>query len=282
MQTGVNVRLEIGDDVSTDGSQELIKAKWNGDMRVNLHAWQEGSGSAGGNFRRLFRMIDTSQADFVALADQDDIWQPDKLSAAIQALQAGGADGYSCAVRAFWPNGREKLLSQQPTTRTADFLFEGAGQGCTFVMRAEIFGRVQQFCRDQIKLTESLHYHDWLIYLLVRSWAGRWHFDPNPHMLYRQHDGNEIGSRGSLAAVRRRLGMIRGGWYAEQIRAAARLYIQAGGQHPDALRLAACATQECSSQETRLSLAVDLLRFGRRRLSDRCILVFSVLAGWIF
>jgi rhamnosyltransferase len=281
-QQDVEVHLEIGDDVSRDGTRALIASAWGNDPRVRLQPWSEGSGSAGANFRRLYRHVDPTGFDFVALADQDDVWLPGKLAAAVEVLQRTQAQGYSCAVQAFWPDGRQQVLGQQAQVRAADCLFEGAGQGCTFVLRVALFERVRQFCIDQAEATEALHYHDWLIYLLARAWRAPWHFDPRPWMRYRQHGGNEIGSRGSLTAVRRRLAMIRDGWFARQIVAAARLYRLAGGDDAAACALAEQAVSPPRGLRARLALAGQTLRHGRRRTADRWVLAVSVLAGWVF
>jgi rhamnosyltransferase len=207
-QSGVDVHIVIGDDCSRDGTAELVADRWNSDPRIRLIAWPKGSGSAGANFRRLFRTVDISDYEFVALADQDDIWEPGKLASAIARLNESGAQGYSCAVRSFWPDGQAKVLPQVAAPRHADFLFEGAGQGCTFTVRQELFAKVQTFCIKHSDETESLHYHDWLIYLLARAWKCKWYFDQQPWVNYRQHGGNEIGSRGNLRSVAKRLELM--------------------------------------------------------------------------
>lgn len=281
-QQDVEVHIEVGDDASRDETPALMVLNWGDDPRVRLNAWSTASGSAGANFRRLFRHVDAAGFDFVALADQDDIWLPGKLAAAIDALGKVGAQGYSCSVQAFWPDGSERVLDQQSRTRAADCLFEGAGQGCTFVLRSELFSRVRQFCLDHVEATEALHYHDWLIYLLTRAWNLPWYFDSRPWMRYRQHGGNEIGSRGGLKAVQRRLEMIRNGWFAAQVRAAANLYRLAGGRNPTACALADKAVNGSKGALSRVLLAAQMLRYGRRRTSDRLVLAGSVLAGWVF
>lgn len=69
-------------------------------------------------FFRLLRDVDMAGFDYVALADQDDLWHPDKLARACQQLQLTGAAGYSGNVTAFWPGGQERLIDkaqpQQP------------------------------------------------------------------------------------------------------------------------------------------------------------------------
>lgn len=59
-------------------------------------------GGAAPNFFRLLRDVDMTGCDYVALADQDDLWHPDKLASAFQQ-QAHRRTGYSGNVL---PSGR--------------------------------------------------------------------------------------------------------------------------------------------------------------------------------
>ena len=278
-QRDVAVRVLIGDDRSKDNTLALLADTWANDARVTVRAWDSASGSAGGNFRRLYVQADLQGVDFVALADQDDVWLPSKLAAAVGALNDSQASGYSCAVRAFWPDGREKTLAQNPRIRAADFLFEGAGQGCSFVLSAPLFARVQALCIAAPDLVSALHYHDWLIYLLARAWGETWYFDPQPGMRYRQHANNEIGARGGAGAVMRRIGMIRNGWYRKQVKAAIAIYRFAGGAH--AVPFAISALMQHPTSLGRVRLMACVLRHGRRSQADRAILALAALAGWI-
>jgi rhamnosyltransferase len=280
-QEDVEVQVLVADDVSSDGTFRMIEEGWQDDPRVKVHAWEQGSGSAGANFRRLYVHADMRDFDFVALADQDDIWLPRKLISAIDSLRQTGAHGYSCSVRAFWPDGRENILDQNSELQVADFLFEGAGQGCTFVLRQESFVRIQQFCRDHPVEVAALHYHDWLIYLLLRTWGLQWYFDSRVWMRYRQHGGNEIGARGGLKAITRRLERIRDGWYLQQIQAAARLYALAGGQDGRVRQISTVLLEPArgSGFQRRFKISLLLLCHGRRRLSERLVLFAAALAG---
>ena len=279
-QAGVEVDIMVGDDASHDATPDLLRDAWPGEARIRFRRWDGSSGSAGANFRRLFRTVDSIGYDFVALADQDDVWHPDKLARALEALQRHNAQGYSAAVEAFWPDGRRKTMAQCARERGADFLFEGAGQGCTFVLRQSLFARVRGFCIEHVDAVERLHYHDWMIYLLARAWDARWVFDARAALDYRQHGGNEIGARGSQGAVQRRLKQIRNGWYGRQIRQAAKLYRIA---HPgDAfIEGAAQLLGRDDGPLRRLGLAGFVIRHGRRRRVDRAVLALAALAGWI-
>lgn len=279
-QKDVDIQVLVGDDVSKDGTVSLLENKFEGLASIKVAGWDNSSGSAGANFRRLYLAADVTEFDFVALADQDDIWLAQKLSSAIERLNQSGAVGYSSAVKAFWPDGRSKILSQNNTIRTSDFLFEGAGQGCTFLIRAETFKKIQSFCQQHRAEVESLHYHDWLIYILIRAWEMDWYFDTQFGMLYRQHAGNEIGSRGGYSAIRKRLRLIRNGWYSKQVQAASFIYALAGGKDGDALRLTALLSDNAASAR-RLRLAYLVLKGGRRRLVDRLVLMIASIFGWL-
>lgn len=175
-QTHARLTLLIGDDASGDGAVDELVAHAT-DARVHSIRFDVSSGGAGQSFLRLFSGADLKDFDFVALSDQDDVWDRDKIARALEALNVHGADGYSAAVTAFWPDGREKLLRQNPETTDLDFMFEGAGQGCTFVMRGEFARKVQQLLRAHHELTKGIHYHDWLIYAISRALGRKWFFD---------------------------------------------------------------------------------------------------------
>jgi len=280
VQVDVDVHVLIGDDCSKDETRELIRSEWQGDMRIELLEWSTPSGSAGANFRRLYRHANASNYDFVALADQDDIWLPAKLISAIRCLSAQSAAGYSCSVESFWPDGQKKLVKQSSTVRNADFLFEGAGQGCTFVLTQTLFLRLQAFCERHPVQADAMHYHDWLVYLLARVSGLTWYFDETPYMRYRQHAGNEIGSRGSVSAVTKRLELIKNGWYRKQVLAA--LEIATRHEHmSSSLARFAHVFQTGSSAKRRVYLAWFLFAHGRRKLSDRVVLSATALLGWI-
>jgi rhamnosyltransferase len=279
LQEDVEVQLLIADDASTDGTLQLLEEGWADDPRVVVVRRHKASGSAGANFRNLYIEANVTGFDYVALSDQDDIWLPRKLIEAVHAMKHSDSCGYSCSVTAFWPDGREYILNQDPRIKSADFLFEGGGQGCTFVVRADWFVRIQEFCLKYRSEVDALHYHDWLIYLLFRAWGAAWFFDGRPWLRYRQHGQNEIGARGSFNAIKRRLSMIRNGWYFEQVQAAISLYNLAGGADIEVAEIAQVfrATDQSVLAVRNLRLAYLILRSGRRRLADR--LVLSMLVG---
>ncbi|QJE00899.1 glycosyltransferase [Massilia forsythiae] len=279
-QEDVEVHVLIGDDQSKDGTRDLIDFEWKEDARVELIVWDSPSGSAGGNFRRLYRCADASRYDYIAFADQDDVWLSNKLITAVRALQKQNAAGYSCSVESFWPNGNRKIIKQCGVVRHADFLFEGGGQGCTFVITRSLFLFLQDFCRKHVSLADAMHYHDWLVYLLARTSGLKWYFDEMPYMCYRQHSGNEIGSRGNIKAIGKRLDLIKNGWYRGQVNFALNIVAQLNYKS-EKLTKFANTYHSPRSQVRQILIAWFMLVHGRRKLSDRIVLAATALAGWI-
>lgn len=162
-------------------------------------------GSPGSNFLYMFQNLDFSNYDFIALSDQDDIWQKDKLKKAIYVLDKG-VDGYSSDVEAFWINGKKKSIIKSQNQKSFDYLFESAGPGCTYVLSKNLTIRFQKFVKvNRIKLRTITQYHDWLIYAFARSHNFKWYIDPYISLQYRQHSLNEVGANVGLNAFRKRV-----------------------------------------------------------------------------
>ena len=279
-QEGVDVHIVISDDCSDDSTLDVIEQKRLEGKSLNVISRTFKSGSAGQNFLDLFRNVDLTNYEYVAFSDQDDIWFPGKLRTAIDALKKSGCGGYSSSVEAFWPSGRSKVLHQAANVSEIDFLFEGGGQGCSFVLAADVFCRVQNFLLHNDDATKKFYYHDWLVYLLVRCWGVKWYFDPSPSMSYRQHGGNDTGARFGFNAVLQRIRLIRSGWYKDQIVLACQLAERACFKHPVKCQLDEFLAME-NSLSRRFSIFVFCIRFGRRKGFDRIILAFSGMSGFI-
>jgi rhamnosyltransferase len=278
-QRNVRIDLTISDDHSSDGTRDEIN-HFIGDARVKMLSPPASTGSAAQNFLWLIRRTSLSDHEYVALADQDDIWDPEKIHRGLVMLRASQAAGYSCAVTAIWPDGRRRTLRQNAKATCSDFLFEGAGQGCTFILAAQFFRDIRLFFEAEPNCTSQVHYHDWTIYALARVWKRPWHFDHQPMMQYRQHPANDTGARLSFSGVRKRLSLIRGGWYRRQLKEIAGIVAKASPQ--DGL---IAKWNELLSEPSGLSRRLRVSRFcmtgGRRRKSDKTILMIAAMLGWI-
>ena len=278
-QNGVLVQVVARDDASTDGTRaELLR--FQSDSRIRLMFEARRAGSAAGSFLRLVELCPSDGFDFVAFADQDDVWYPHKLSRACETIRAQASAAYSSATLAGWETGKTALIKLSGHQNRSDFLFEGAGQGCTFVMTSAFYERARRFLLTHSELTQPLHFHDWALYALARSWGLHWSFDPEPSMVYRQHGGNDTGARGSYRGTIKRLELVRGGWYRRQLAAICELCAAAA---PESDTIASWRTilGLRSGLRRKLQMVRFCLRGGRRRAGDNMVVLLAATAGWI-
>ncbi len=145
------------------------------------------------------------EAAYIAFADQDDVWLPDKLSRAVSRL--AGLDGPALYC------GRQTLvdarlaplgLSKVPLRPLgfANALVQNVATGCTMVLN--------HAARDAVRAMPAPEgtLHDWWAYLVVAGIGGHLVYDAEPFILYRQHDRNAVGSSGgtvtrAIRALRR-------------------------------------------------------------------------------
>jgi rhamnosyltransferase len=212
-QEGIDVHIWVSIDPSTDISETWLKEQAKQELRITILPTVLRYGRAALNFFRLLREVPFHDADYIALADQDDIWQPNKLLQAHTALSATGADGYSSNVTAFWEDGRHKAVVKSQAQRQWDFLFEAPGPGCTFVMEAAMALDIQRFIQKAPPSLYNVDFHDWFIYAYARSHGYHWHIDTCSHMLYRQHSNNQLGANTSWKSLwARATEVIQGRW----------------------------------------------------------------------
>ena len=217
-QADVSVTVFVSVDQSTDGTEAWVDhmADQNDQIRVLPHG--KVFGGAAPNFFRLIGEIDFSDFDFVSLADQDDLWLPNKLSRAIELLKHEQAQAYSSNVVAFWSNGKKAFINKSQNQVRWDFLFEAAGPGCTYVFTQFFAQYLQRKILMHQNLVQKIGLHDWFIYALARATQNKWVIDDEAFMLYRQHEKNQVGTNIGVKALVHRAQKVLSGWAFEQSR----------------------------------------------------------------
>ncbi|MEB0224708.1 glycosyltransferase [Pseudomonas sp. 10S4] len=217
-QSAVDITVFISVDPSTDGTEAWCAAFCATHERVFLLPDSGRFGGAARNFFRLIRDVDLEGYDLVAFADQDDIWDFDKLLRATQMMSLRKADAYSSNVTAFWPDGKKILLDKSQPQVAWDFLFEAAGPGCTYVLNKELARALKySVIRDWNQL-QQVSLHDWYCYAFARSHRFSWFIDSRSTMLYRQHEHNQVGANTGLSSLFQRYLTIHEGWWFNQVR----------------------------------------------------------------
>ena len=217
-QSAVNVTVYISIDPSTDGTEAWCAAYAAQQPGVIVLPAAGAFGGASRNFFRLIRDVDLEGYDYVAFADQDDVWLVDKLQRATHAIQARKVDAYSSNVTAFWPDGRTQLLDKAQPQVAWDFLFEAAGPGCTYVMSQKVVAPLKASMLVNWTDLQGVSLHDWYCYAFARSHGFSWFIDPQPSMQYRQHERNQVGANTGISPLISRYKMIHDGWWFSQVR----------------------------------------------------------------
>lgn len=113
-QSVQNIEIIICDDCSTDKTWEILQKNANEDPRVHCYQNEQNLG-----FKKNFeKAISLCKGEFVALSDQDDIWESSHLELLLQNIQ-----GYDIACGdAVLIDGSDKEIGT--TLSEADFLYD--------------------------------------------------------------------------------------------------------------------------------------------------------------
>lgn len=198
-QTHQNWTLFISDDGSRDGTLALIddfRQKW-GESRVHLLAGPRQGFVA--NFLSLTCHPEV-RADYYAYADQDDIWDADKLERALAWLRTVDPSRpalYCSRTRLIdgvgQPIGESPQFNRSPAFANA--LVQNIAGGNTMV-----FNNPAMALMRTVGPQADVAAHDWLTYQVISGCGGEVHYDHRPSLQYRQHDGNLIGANRSFSA----------------------------------------------------------------------------------
>lgn len=203
-QGGVDWALWISDDGSTDGTRRIISAFASAHPARHIRLVEGPRRGSARNFLSLLAHPELPPTA-IALADQDDVWMPDRLDRAMRVLQA--ADGpalYGSATLICDDALRHPHVSRNapPRTSFANALVQNVIGGNTMVMTpaAVRMLRAAVPCGD-------VPFHDWWIYQMMTGGGHPVHIDAAPGLYYRQHTANVIGTgtgwRAKLARLRK-------------------------------------------------------------------------------
>jgi rhamnosyltransferase len=218
LQRNVDVQIFVSVDLSSDGTETFLTGRALSEPRLTLLPFGCHFGAAAPNFYRLLREVDLSSFDYLSFADQDDIWHPEKLFNAYLLLNKHNAHGYSSGFTAFWPTGGTRVVNKASQQKSWDYLFEGPGPGCTFVLCKSMALKLQELVLNAGINLLRIEHHDWMIYAYARAHGFVWVIDPWPSMWYRQHSKNQVGVNiGCRAFLFRTLVVLKGGGFQQSL-----------------------------------------------------------------
>lgn len=179
-QKNVDMAIMAHDDGSTDGTADILK-------EYNIPVF--GGGHLGAAHGFFYLMEQAPKADFYAFCDQDDIWDEDKISVAVNALGMSQKPMIYCSsTRLVSEDGAFVTTHRVDSSRTLPSrLFYSSISGNTIVFNSSM--------RDVALMhhPERMVMHDsWLVKLCIAV-GGRLIIDEDAHIDYRMHGSNTVG-----------------------------------------------------------------------------------------
>ena len=194
-QTYTEFNLLISDDASTDNTMEILKQYAIKDTRIKIFKNENNQGLIR-NFESLLNKV---TCKYYMLADQDDIWNKDKIEKSIKKIEDTNSNLVFCDLEvvdsnlnlihnSYWKqkgfynriikhNGFDALYLNNYIT------------GCTIIAKSEILKNILPLPKDAKYLI-----HDYWI-ALMSSNNGNISYINEQLIKYRQHEKNEIGSK---------------------------------------------------------------------------------------
>lgn len=190
-QQGVSIILRVSDDGSSDSTLDLID-KYSSRFKEFSIAQGPGSGPSD-NF---FSLINQANSEYIALADQDDIWEPTHLINSVKRIEKlAQVPAMTFTSVSEFEDHPENRLSIWPhrvkMERPLNFFIENLARGCSIV-----FNKKALILINSHKPAFAIM-HDWWIGLLI-SLVGEVRYSQYPEINYRLHRDNYIGSKPNL------------------------------------------------------------------------------------
>lgn len=191
----LNLQLIVRDDGSSDRTAEIVKEMAKTDNRIVLI---EGKNcGVNSSFFELIKYASDlpKEYKYFSLADQDDVWDKDKLKVAIEVLRSYENNEpalYGSISRPVNEN-LEPIDHRSKKNKPITFynsIIQNFVAGHTQVMNRALLMMV---CKAD---ATKLHGHDAFI-VNVAVLGGNLYYDKTPHASYRQHSGNQLGTSNS-------------------------------------------------------------------------------------
>jgi glycosyltransferase involved in cell wall biosynthesis len=183
LQVGVDIDVLVNDDGSVDSTMEILKRFENKGLIKDIFQSQNiGTSEA---FKNLLRQC--QGYDYIALCDQDDIWDRDKLERSICAL-GNELPEMAISSRRYIDSQNSVIGSSPQLMRKLSLnnaLIENVAYGNTIVLNSEAAKLVVA------KIPSGIYIDHW-IYLVMSSLGHIVHI-ASPLVSYRLHDSNLVG-----------------------------------------------------------------------------------------
>ncbi|WP_160170272.1 glycosyltransferase [Sulfitobacter noctilucicola] len=211
-QSHQNWALWVSDDGSTDDTMQILE-RFQADHE-DAYEIRILSGPGKGPAQNFMTTLCNAElpVGYIALSDQDDVWEPEKLTRALTQMTADavnnpaeipviyGAQSIHTDAK-LRPIGRSVKPSRPATFGNA--LVQNVVSGHSCILSPAAVGLVRR-----TGAPDGIPYHDWWLYLLVAAAGGRILIDDAATLKYRQHESNILGAHRGWRAKTARVRMV--------------------------------------------------------------------------
>ncbi|MDP4832205.1 MAG: glycosyltransferase family 2 protein [Rickettsiaceae bacterium] len=208
-QNHKNLVVWVSDDGSTDATLIMLKQYQKQFPKDKFKIIDGPSKGSVINFLALLCNPDV-KADYYAFSDQDDIWEADKLSSALSAINTLPSTTpilYGSRTKTISEEGTEigfsSIFNKTPCFENA--LVQSIAGGNTMLMNNAAANLLKQ-----AGVLEVIS-HDWWAYMLISGAGGTVIYDKKTSLLYRQHDNNQVGENTGWSAKIKRINLLLAG-----------------------------------------------------------------------
>lgn len=194
-QTFSDFRLFVSDDASTDSTLKILKEYEEKDKRIEIYGHQKNIGIAA----NMEFLIGKVRSEYFMFADQDDVWEPDKIEKTFNKMKETDSDLVYTDVEvtdsrlkitapSYWKlKGFENKIKKYNNFES--LYLNNYVTGCTMLIKSK-------WINEFLPLPQNSKYilYDYWIALVI-SQNGKMSYVDKPTMKYRQHKKNQVGSK---------------------------------------------------------------------------------------
>ena len=181
-QKNVEINIVVRDDGSTDQTINILEKYAN----QGLLEWYSGH-NIGPAKSFLDLLVKTKSDNFIAFADQDDVWIEDKIYRALEMMN------YETDIPLLYIGNEYKVDSNLKIIKTSfrnniidfmDLIYKNTAVGCTMVLNSSLMKIINEY------QPKSLIMHDWWIHIVCKSTNIKIIYDDYQSVLHRIHSNN--------------------------------------------------------------------------------------------
>lgn len=181
------ITVLIRDDGSSDGTKSIVLSIKDTDNRKII--FYEGNNC--GPQKSFLNLIKTAQrADYYFFADQDDVWDIDKIEIAVHAMKEEESACVYCSnyrlsdmdLKVY----NERAIKQSPKFTPLKVLFYNQIPGCTMGFNYKLMSLIKKIEIENVMMHDSM-------VLSFAAYCGKIIYDENPRITHRIHAENVVG-----------------------------------------------------------------------------------------